>query len=197
MAQVTEILSRFYSTKDLLAQCNICGKQANLSTCANYNSVSYCGRECQKKGWKSHKKECASLAGEYRNRPCVRAKLCKPGQKLPTKPCVISEVPGIGSVTVGWMAGQAPNTLILKEDVFNLSNQARKIEFNHFDDLDPVNRFVITCGPLNDLNTAKSSLSDALSMVRGDLSKLRAPAAGSQLWNELPRRVTGTRWSGS
>ena len=39
-------------------------------------------------------------------------------------------------------------------------------------------RFVITCGPLPDLEVAKSALPEALHLVRGDLRKLRAPNVG-------------------
>ncbi|KAG8628052.1 hypothetical protein KVT40_003925 [Elsinoe batatas] len=42
--------------------CGQCGKEGGgIKACAKCKKVGYCGRECQKKGWKRHKKECASL----------------------------------------------------------------------------------------------------------------------------------------
>ncbi|KAF2226889.1 hypothetical protein BDZ85DRAFT_316340 [Elsinoe ampelina] len=44
------------------APCGQCGKEGGgMKACARCKKVGYCGRECQKKGWKRHKKECASL----------------------------------------------------------------------------------------------------------------------------------------
>lgn len=42
--------------------CVICGS-ATKSTCAQCQSVSYCGKECQFAHWKTHKPTCKSLAG--------------------------------------------------------------------------------------------------------------------------------------
>ena len=41
--------------------CFVCGKQSNIHWCANCRSVAYCGRKCQKKHWKKHKKVCKAL----------------------------------------------------------------------------------------------------------------------------------------
>jgi len=42
--------------------CSQCGKQcASLKRCSRCRQVSYCGAECQKSGWKGHKKSCATL----------------------------------------------------------------------------------------------------------------------------------------
>ncbi len=42
--------------------CTICGSPTK-SRCAQCHSVSYCGKECQSKDWKTHKPTCRSLAG--------------------------------------------------------------------------------------------------------------------------------------
>lgn len=46
--------------------CDDCGKPDSpwipLKKCAKCKRAFYCDRECQKKGWKAHKKVCASLA---------------------------------------------------------------------------------------------------------------------------------------
>jgi len=50
------------------------------------------------------------------------------------------------------------------------------IRFTNISEIVPsLLRFVTACGPLSDLNVAKSSLAEALAQVEGDLSKLRAP----------------------
>ncbi|KAJ4351342.1 uncharacterized protein N0V89_006682 [Didymosphaeria variabile] len=45
------------------AQCS--AQPDSLKQCIKCHSVSYCNRECQKAHFKTHKKECASLAQEY------------------------------------------------------------------------------------------------------------------------------------
>jgi splicing suppressor protein 51 len=37
-------------------------KSASLQTCSRCHKVQYCGRDCQKSAWKTHKKECSALA---------------------------------------------------------------------------------------------------------------------------------------
>jgi hypothetical protein len=47
-------------TLALKETCSHCGKQSpTLKRCSNCKQVSYCGAECQKAGWKKHKKKCA------------------------------------------------------------------------------------------------------------------------------------------
>ncbi|KAH7087636.1 hypothetical protein FB567DRAFT_525393 [Paraphoma chrysanthemicola] len=46
--------------------CAQCAKSPDtLKQCLKCHSVSYCGKDCQKAHFKSHKKVCASLAQEY------------------------------------------------------------------------------------------------------------------------------------
>lgn len=37
--------------------CAVCGKE-EAKRCAGCGTVAYCGRECQKEGWKKHKRSC-------------------------------------------------------------------------------------------------------------------------------------------
>ena len=37
--------------------CDVCG-QEDGKRCAGCGSVAYCGRECQREGWKKHKRFC-------------------------------------------------------------------------------------------------------------------------------------------
>jgi hypothetical protein len=39
--------------------CNVCSKTENLKKCSKCKSVYYCGYECQKADWNSHKKTCS------------------------------------------------------------------------------------------------------------------------------------------
>ncbi|KAL1743201.1 hypothetical protein HDZ31DRAFT_75014 [Schizophyllum fasciatum] len=39
-------------------QCNACGKKDNLRMCARCKKVKYCGGECQKRDWRTHKAHC-------------------------------------------------------------------------------------------------------------------------------------------
>ena len=49
--------------------CEGCGKEV-AKRCAGCGTVAYCGKECQKKGWKAHK------------RLCHRRKLAQPVEKV-------------------------------------------------------------------------------------------------------------------
>ena len=40
-----------------ISQCAICQIKADKK-CTGCNEVAYCGRECQKKHWSTHRKEC-------------------------------------------------------------------------------------------------------------------------------------------
>ena len=54
-----------------MAKINMCAKCAKVlkepKHCAKCNSVNYCSKQCQKDDWKTHKKECASLAAARAN----------------------------------------------------------------------------------------------------------------------------------
>jgi hypothetical protein len=44
-----------------LAACASCGAVTALQTCAGCSVAAYCGKECQRKGWKGHRLECPLL----------------------------------------------------------------------------------------------------------------------------------------
>lgn len=53
-----------------LALCAECGTPQNLKKCSGCSSTWYCSRNCQKSGWKKHKKQCKKdkcLLQEYNN----------------------------------------------------------------------------------------------------------------------------------
>ena len=45
----------------LRVPCIKCNKNSTTKRCANCKSVYYCSRECQKKDWASHKRQCLDL----------------------------------------------------------------------------------------------------------------------------------------
>lgn len=50
----------FYSLDDLTMLCRACDENAS-NKCSNCKQVWYCGRECQKSDWKTHKKNCKKI----------------------------------------------------------------------------------------------------------------------------------------
>ena len=48
----------------------------NLLKCSGCKVVKYCSRECQKKDWARHKKDCKKLATMYRDKE-GRSKICR------------------------------------------------------------------------------------------------------------------------
>jgi hypothetical protein len=151
--------------------CEGCGKTTGLSLCGRCQCFSYCGRKCQKDCFKSHKKICSKISGE----PNFKARLYMPRSTLPTKPSMFSEVSGIGKASIFWSAA-SPNVVMYGNDY--ASDKGEKVKFNDLKELDPLMRFLLTCGPLTSLAIAKSSVDEAMRMVGGDPSQLRMPGAG-------------------
>ncbi|KAK4903877.1 hypothetical protein LTR66_017965, partial [Elasticomyces elasticus] len=63
--------------------CTVCSKPSTslpqgLKRCAKCHTQSYCSRECQKKAWSVHKKECSKLAA-------AASKLIPPPPAAPEK----------------------------------------------------------------------------------------------------------------
>lgn len=51
--ETEEEQAKIYANMD----CETCGKGGAMR-CKGCGTVAYCGRECQKKGWKGHRREC-------------------------------------------------------------------------------------------------------------------------------------------
>jgi len=70
------------------------------------------------------------------------------------------------------------------------------LAFKTLEDLPPVMRFLLTCGPLPELNVAKSCLQEALDEVGGDLNKLRVPNIGFTAleWASKKGNLAAVKW---
>jgi hypothetical protein len=111
----------------------------------------------------------------------IKAEVYKPRSTLPTETAMISETSGIGSVGILWFPGQ--KSILTFTDMSHgtetLTNAVKDhIAFANLSELAPPLRFLLTCGPLPDINIARNSLDDALSFVNGDITKIRMNAAG-------------------
>jgi hypothetical protein len=42
-------------------KCHVCGKEEGVKKCMRCMSIAYCGKDCQKKDWKRHKKMCGKV----------------------------------------------------------------------------------------------------------------------------------------
>lgn len=108
---------------------------------------------------------------------------------MPPSPCVLSEVSGTGMMSILWnypgistisfppfdpslSASKSEMTMVATQTVAKIRREGT-ISFLMFSQLPPRLRFVITCGPLPDLDVAKSSLDEALASVGGHVDKLR------------------------
>lgn len=47
--------------------CAVCGKKGKVLRCAKCKYAAYCGKECQRADWASHKKECKKIAKQIEN----------------------------------------------------------------------------------------------------------------------------------
>ena len=54
-----------------------------------------------------------------------------------------------------------------------LPNPANTIKFRSMSELDPPIRFLLACGPLGDINVARGCIDEVISMIGGDICKLR------------------------
>ncbi len=117
----------------------------------------------------------------------------QPNSSLASQPARYSEVSGIGMMTIFWNPGAMSSLSFPSFDQSSAhmneiscmlspaggsGNPLENIYFQSLSSLRPIVRFVITCGPLSDLDTAKASLQDALDLACGNLENLRAPKVG-------------------
>jgi hypothetical protein len=177
---------------DPLAACGECGnnKLKLLKECSRCGGAVYCSKECQHKHWKSHKKDCSPVlaqvkrsirklsiengmnginvnAGKFKARPLLSH----------TKPAIMSEDTTSGSI--GIMINPGSTSLLTFTDHEGTryfdgpSMLPNELEFNDLSELPAVERFLVACGPLPDIEVAQETVESALHMVGGDLEALR------------------------
>ena len=173
-------------------ECALCGvtDEKQLLICSRCRSVSYCSQACQMTDWPTHKKECKGLAAS--KGPSVKHRIYKPRSKLPTRASMFNETSGIGFASVFWSASTRPSFITFKKRPSFITfkkgdpgsalssnpDDMERIEFNSVSELDPLNRFLVSCGPLPDFYAAKESLDDALASVGNHVHMLRVKASG-------------------
>lgn len=179
------------SSEDSLGVCGSCGASHgndDKKVCGECHGVAYCNRFCQATHWKTHKKECnPTFALTKESDPiaaltqlAVRRLVQSKGVQLssqpeettvvrrPTQPSP-DQVTGAGSISLvalphheGYLLSASGGT-------------GTTVKFRHPLDLDPVTRFCLACGPLEDLVLAQACLNQALAVVGNDLSQLSMP----------------------
>jgi MYND finger/Ankyrin repeats (3 copies) len=188
-----------YRKPGALEECGHCGKRSKtkLMECTRCAGAAYCNESCQRADWKNHRNGCSRVIVQLEKQmketaflggTKVRAELSTPAS-MPSSPCILCEVSGTGSMAILWnqpgissiffppfdpslSAAKSEMTVIATQRPEQIQRDAT-IRFLTFSHLSPRLRFVITCGPLPDLDVAKSSLDAALASVDGDVGKLR------------------------
>jgi hypothetical protein len=179
------------TASDPLASCGECrnNKRKLLKECGRCGGVVYCSKECQEKHWKSHKKDCSpvlaqvnrsfrKLSMENGGITFTAGKIKASGLLSHTKSGIMSEATAVGSTGIMINPG---NTSFL---IFNnnraegvvpdgSSQLANSLKFKDLSELPVVERFLVACGPLPDIEVAQETVESALHMVGGDLEALR------------------------
>ena len=204
---------------DPLLECAACGKKGalELKRCGKCEGVAYCSRECQAKDWKTHRGVCSRVTQQLfqqqrelrRKHPGVEviSRVGVPGGPLPTETSVFTEASGVGSCVVMWLVEEAKKEGLASPKVGLQANDMETMAavssdpslrdklmappriFNSRAEMPADTRFLVSCGPLPDLELAKASLPEALRMAatRGGaitlreqylITLVRAPGAG-------------------
>ena len=108
---------------------------------------------------------------------------------LPPGPGMISEVSGIGMMSIFWNPGSISTINLTKENPADFltgkiyETQAKDLKndtmpFKDFSELHPTVRFLICCGPLPQLEIARQCVLDAIRFCGGKINELRVPNLG-------------------
>ena len=178
------------TSSDPLASCGECGnnKLKLLKECGRYGGVAYCSKECQQKDWKSHKKDCSPVLAQVRRSfrtlsienggmdfKAVKGKAT--GLLSHTEHCTMSEATAVGSLGIMVNPGTI-NFLWFNDHHSNGidpdgSSKPAPLQFNDLSELPVLERFLVACGPLPDIEVAQEAVESVLHMVGGNLEALR------------------------
>jgi hypothetical protein len=168
---------------DSMRKCTRCGDQV------------YCSAECQRKHWPQHKKCCskamASLRRTMRHLESrggeMEMRQCPGGQTSAEIPaCIMTEVSGLGSISIMWKLAKGKSMVSFRDmnemmgEVDSAAGSAEMkasfaatttpssktpIMFASVSELQLPFRFLVSCGPLQDLALAKAALEELLSVI--------------------------------
>lgn len=157
---------------------------------------SQCSEECQKKDWDRHKRQCCPvfanvnktfrkmhLSGGPKPKPFLYEANSFRGKFEAGELIALSETSLAGSTQLLLNLGPSSRITFMEQDPASMLQNVREdqtrqmidnaLEFRQLDDLPVLERFLVACGPFQDLAVAKSSLEGALSKVNGNLHALR------------------------
>ena len=145
------------------------------------HGAAYCGTECARACWKSHKKECRPSFAHVRRSVLYLASkygvtmepLKSNTSRAPTQMGLISETSGAGTIGILYNPEPGQTSHIIITGGGELPNPANTIKFRSMSELDPPIRFLLACGPLGDINVARGCIDEVISMIGGDICKLR------------------------
>lgn len=150
--------------------------------------MAYCGVECARACWKDHKKECRSPFAHIKRSILYLAS--KYG--ITIDPLVsnirhpaglISEASGAGHLGIMWNPEPGQVSIIMPHNPgLALPNLDNMVKFRSMSELEAPLRFLLSCGPLGDIDVARGCVDEAISMIGGDICKLKMQ---SVLFNPL------------
>ena len=180
--------------QDPMASCGACGKtDGPLRKCTACQGQVYCSDKCQRTHWPTHKKYCSRLLvklRESRDRFEARGGSMDmkthpgnvPATSMPAS--MMSEASGVGTASIFWNPG-GESFITFKDypkerrgdelDISDAEMSSREssnddmIKFGWLSELPAPIRFLVCCGPLQDLAVAKESLEELLTSERWQL----------------------------
>ena len=148
-----------------LDTCGHCAStEGPFKKCGRCRNTVYCSVDCQKKAWPAHKRHCEALRDRRKE---VRAAGDEPGVKM------VSDASGVGFV--GVLIASPP--VMSHAHFSNLAGATEAmVHFSKLDECEPWIRFLLACGPCDDIEAAKGAL-DVLCERTADPAA-RAPGVG-------------------